>query len=128
METRNRIMLVDDHKDILVALRKGLELNNFQVDAFTRPKEALCNFRPGVHDFVILDIRMPGLSGLRLFTAIKDLDNSVKAIFMTAFEVQEKEWFMVDHNPSDHKFLKKPVKLHQLINAISQIKAGKFPR
>ena len=128
METNGRILLVDDKEDIVISLKKGLEQNNFLVDGFISPKEALWNFRPGVHDFVILDIRMPGLSGIRLFNAMKELDNSVKAIFMTAFEVQEKEWLGANHHRIEHGFLKKPVKLHQLINAISQLKEGAVPR
>lgn len=128
MEAKCKILLVDDQKDIVIALKKGLEQNNFEVDAFTRSKEALSNFRPGVHDFVVLDIRMPGLSGIRLFTAIRELDDNVKAVFMTAFEGQEKEWLLVNHDLNAHRFLKKPVKLHHLINAISQINADKVPR
>jgi DNA-binding response OmpR family regulator len=39
-----KLFLVDDALDIVTALKKGLEKNGFQVDAFTDPKDALANY------------------------------------------------------------------------------------
>jgi DNA-binding response OmpR family regulator len=57
-----RIFVVDDEPDVNLALKVTLEENGFQVDAFDNPILALDNFRKGVYDLLILDIKMPPFS------------------------------------------------------------------
>lgn len=71
-----RLLLVDDNPDITKVLKYGLEVNGFQVDAYTHSIEALDAFKPDVYDLVILDIRMPGLSGFELYREIKKRDSN----------------------------------------------------
>lgn len=59
-----RILLVDDDVDITSSLKIGLEENGFTVDVFNDPMEALSNFKSGVYDILLFDVRMPQLSGL----------------------------------------------------------------
>jgi DNA-binding response OmpR family regulator len=63
--------LVDDEADILHVLKRGLEINGFQVDAYSSSQEVLDSFKPNTYDLAILDIRMPGLSGFQLYRGIK---------------------------------------------------------
>ena len=79
-------MIVDDEQDITTIFKIGLEKNEFIVDTFNDPLEALSNFRPRMYDLLILDIRMPGINGFQLYQKIRDLDNKVKVCFLTAFE------------------------------------------
>jgi len=119
-----RLLLVEDEIDILNVIKRGLENHGFKVDAFTDPSRALAGVWAGMHDLLILDIRMPGMSGIQLFKEIKNIGPSVKALFLTAFEVHEKEWHMVLPHSEVNGFIKKPVHIEHLVNAIDQIKAS----
>nr|NJM02884.1 PAS domain S-box protein [Desulfobacula sp.] len=62
------ILLVDDEKELLEAVKELLEDLGYAVSAFTNPVEALEAFRlnPGGVDIVITDMTMPGITGLEL--------------------------------------------------------------
>lgn len=57
-QQRKRIMVVDDEDEVNVILRLVLE-EQFLVDVFNDPIAALDNFKPGLYDLLLLDIRMP---------------------------------------------------------------------
>jgi PleD family two-component response regulator len=79
-----RILLVDDEYDISLAMKLVLEENGFKVDSFTGASEALENFRTGLYDLVILDVKMPEMDGFSLYEKIKKLDDKVVICFLTA--------------------------------------------
>lgn len=56
----------------------------FKVDAFTNSLIALQNFKTGLYDFAILDVKMPVMNGLELYQEIRKLDDKVKICFLTA--------------------------------------------
>lgn len=66
-----RILVVDDEYDITLAIKVVLEENGFKVDSFNDASEALENFSTGLHDLVILDVKMPGMSGFSLYSKIR---------------------------------------------------------
>ena len=60
---RKRILLVDDEFDITYTFKKGLEDYGFEVDSFNDPQTALSNFKAGVYDIALVDIKMPQMNG-----------------------------------------------------------------
>jgi DNA-binding response OmpR family regulator len=52
-----------------------LEDGGYEVDSFTDPILALINFRRGLYDLVILDIKMPEMDGFELRRQLKKIDN-----------------------------------------------------
>ena len=65
-------MLVDDEHDITFSLRIGLENNGFAVDTFNDPKEALSNFKAGLYDLLLIDVKMPKMNGFELWRDRED--------------------------------------------------------
>ena len=59
----SRIMVVDDDRLVLATLTRGLKGRGYEVSGFTAGDEALLAFRLDPPDLVMLDMRMPGLSG-----------------------------------------------------------------
>jgi CheY-like chemotaxis protein len=57
-QQRKRIMVVDDEDEVNVTLRLVLE-EQFSVDVFNDPIAALDNFKPGLYDLLLPDIRTP---------------------------------------------------------------------
>ena len=63
-KNNNRILLVDNEPDIALAFKIGLEDNGFVVDAFNDPELASANFKDGLYDLLLLDIKMPKMKEL----------------------------------------------------------------
>src|SRR5215204_5993409 len=75
IEGRNRILIVDDEPDIARLFKLGLEYEGgFEVDVYNDPILALSNYMPGLYDLLLLDIRMPKMSGLELYQNIREKD------------------------------------------------------
>lgn len=119
MPKKCRVFLVDDEIDIVTSLKIGLEKNGIDVVAYSDPKEALAKYKAGDYDILILDIRMPRISGIQLLREIRKTDEKVKVLFLTAFEIQEKEWNIILPNTVVHGFINKPVSIENLIDAIA---------
>jgi len=58
-DIQKRILVVDDEPDICLTLKIILERYDFTVDTDADPVTALKNFKPGLYDLIILDIKMP---------------------------------------------------------------------
>jgi len=82
-----RVLVVDDEPDINLTFKTGLEANGFIVDAFSDPILALSNFKPGVYDLLLLDVRMPQINGFELYEKFRRIDSNVKACFITSHDV-----------------------------------------
>ena len=66
-----RILLVDDEGDVISLFKMVLEVNGFQVNAYTDPSAALSNFKPNLYDLALLDIKMTPLNGFELYKEMK---------------------------------------------------------
>jgi DNA-binding response OmpR family regulator len=112
---KKRILIVDDDADILITYKKGLEESGlFEVDTFADPEEALSNFRTGLYDFLIIDIRMPKMDGFELYDKMKEIDDKVKVCFITAYEVNYKALRKIFPEPRLECFIQKPIEISNL--------------
>jgi DNA-binding response OmpR family regulator len=113
-----KVLVVDDERDILFTIKKGLEEHGFPVDAYNDPIEALASFRASEYGLSLLDVRLPCMNGLELSLEIRKLDKAVKVCFITAFPVYYET--LVEENPGlDFScFIKKPVTIDALVERI----------
>src|SRR5215218_9259855 len=81
-----KILLMDDEADVISVFKMVLEMNGFEVDTYTDPVAALSNFKPNSYGLALLDIKMSPLNGFELYRKMKNIDGSLKACFITAFE------------------------------------------
>jgi two-component system, OmpR family, response regulator ChvI len=116
---KKRILIVDDDPDILTTYEKGLEESGlFEVDTFTDPEETLSNFKNGLYDFLIIDIRLPKMDGFELYDKMKAIDNKVKICFITAYEVNYRALRQVFPEPKLECFIQKPIEIGKLVERI----------
>ena len=87
MQSKKKILLVDDEPDITDSLKIGLEDNGFAVDTYTDSVVALSDFKTDVYDIVLLDVKMPKMNGFELYEKLREKDSKVKVCFITAHEV-----------------------------------------
>ena len=67
-----RIFVVDDEVDITTVFKLGLEEADLQEDVYNDPLLALSDYKPGIYDLLLLDIKMPKMNGFELYKEIKD--------------------------------------------------------
>ena len=60
-------MVVDDEVDITTVFKLGLEEADLQVDVYNDPLLALSDYKPGIYDLLLLDIKMPKMNGFELY-------------------------------------------------------------
>jgi two-component system, OmpR family, response regulator ChvI len=115
-----KLFLVDDEPDIANSLRLGLERKGFSVAVFTDPTVALANFKPHNYDLLLIDIRMPKLSGFELVREIKKIEPDSEVWFLTAFEVYYEEFKKMFPDLDVKNFIRKPVSLNELATRITE--------
>ena len=118
-----RILLVDDEPDVTYTLEIVLEDNGFMVDSYTDPTLALSNFKPGLYDLLLLDIRMPKMNGFDLYQKMKEIDSNVKICFLTASELFYEKYQKISAYPrvDKEKFIQKPLRTEELIHRLNEI-------
>jgi two-component system CheB/CheR fusion protein len=117
-----RILLVDDEEDVISVFKMVLEMNGFEVDAYTDPVAALSNFKPNSYGLALLDIRMSPLNGFELYKKMKNIDGGLKACFITAFEDYRQEFKESFPELNEMKcFIRKPKAIEDLVNHVSTI-------
>ena len=122
MMKRNRILLVDNEPDITLAFKIGLEDNGFLVDAFNEPEIALANFKDGLYDLLLLDIKMPKMTGIEFYQRMKEIDKKVKVCFITASEIYYYEKITKELLPrlGVRRLIRKPIKIEDLVKDLKQ--------
>ena len=117
------LLIVDDDPDIAQVLKQGFLKNGFLVGAFTNPEEALQNFQSHSEDYCLMlsDIRMPGMSGIKLARKVKEINPNVKVVLMTSFEIRDNEFSKVFPSMHVDGFVQKPIGLKDLANKILSV-------
>jgi|SRR5688572_15260224 two-component system CheB/CheR fusion protein len=117
-----RILLVDDEADVISLFKMVLEMNGFEIDAYSDPEAALSNFKPNSYGLALLDIRMAPLNGFELYKKMKNIDGSLKACFITAFEDYRQEFKESFPELDEIKcFIRKPKAIEDLVNHVATI-------
>lgn len=119
-QSPKKILVVDDEEDIRTVLKKGLEIEGFSVDENSNPKEVLEKYQPGWYDLLLIDIRMPEMSGFELYREIRKIDNKVRVCFITAFEIYYDEFKRMFPKIHVSCFIQKPLSINQLSKAIKE--------
>jgi two-component system response regulator ChvI len=115
------ILLIDDDKDILFTYSAIIKSQGFTTTSFSNPYEALNDFsttNPYLYDLVIMDIRMPGINGIKLYSKFKVMNPNVKIIFASALDAVG-ELLSLFPEISHSDILRKPVESQQLLDKIN---------
>jgi len=84
MPSEHLILAVDDDLDNLVLVARTLEYEGYRVEIVSSGEEALDRLKVIKPDLVLLDINMPGISGLDTLKMLRARDEYVSVIFVSA--------------------------------------------
>ena len=115
-----RMLVIDDDSDTVNALKLGLFSYGFLVDAFTNPEEALRKFKTNAESYslMLLDIRVPALSGTQLAKKVKEANPNVKVHVLTSFAIRDIEFSKTFPPTQVDGFVQKPVRVRKLTDKI----------
>jgi len=88
---RNRhVLIVDDEKNIRFTVAHALKSDNLEVDSAASGVEGLRKVREREYDLLLVDLRMPGMTGLDMLREMrKALPNAPPVVIITAYGVPE---------------------------------------
>jgi AmiR/NasT family two-component response regulator len=111
----NKILIADDDPIILSGLVNGLKNEGFDVIAANDGNAAVELGRETMPDLAVLDIRMPGMTGLEAARRLRD-QAGVESIFLSAYS--DREVVEMATKEGALGYLVKPVDINQLVPTI----------
>jgi nitrogen regulation protein NR(I) len=121
------ILIVDDDPQLRQSFEKILTVEGHTVRIAASGEAALAAVKEGLPDLVIMDVRMPGMSGLEAFKAMHDLEPKLPVIIMTAFGTTETA--IKATKLGAFEYVLKPFEIPDILALISQaLEAGRCMR
>jgi DNA-binding response OmpR family regulator len=119
---KNKILVVNDEPDVTTMLKMTLERVGLRVNTFNDPVLALKDYKPHTYDLVILDVIMPEVDGLELYTQLKRKDSGVNICFLTASSEPYREELLKEkyNQLSRDLFLEMPLPTSELIREVKK--------
>jgi DNA-binding NtrC family response regulator len=119
IQNSTEIMIIDDDEDVLNLFSDFLAKEGYNVKPFLDPFRAIEELqeRPQKYSLIITDIRMPGMSGIELITKLSKINQAIKVIMMSAFDLNGDDLKDIGYE----KFIQKPVHMRSLLQTIDKI-------
>lgn len=89
---KKRILLVDDEGGIQLLYREEFEEEGYEVVSAYNGEEALEKFNQELPDLVILDINMPGMSGIEVLRRMKEIHPELPVILSSAYQEYKQDF------------------------------------
>ena len=121
MAETNKILLVDDEKDILEFLSYNLEKEGFEIDTANNGKTALNKLSKFIPDLIILDVMMPEMDGIEVCEKIRENEqyDDILIVFLTARSEDYSE--LAGFSAGADDYITKPIKPKLLVSRVNAI-------
>src|SRR5215218_2244413 len=97
-----KIIAVDDDEYFREMLANELEAHDFAVETYPDPQSLLKSVATvAAADIIVLDWKMPGLSGIELLPQLRDLGVNLPVIFLTGQALTGNEMLAFEHGAMD---------------------------
>lgn len=121
------ILIVDDDSQLRQSFDKLLTEEGHTVRTSPTGEAGIAMVRESTPDLVVMDVRLPGMSGLETFRAIREIEPKVPVIVMTAFGTTETA--IEATKLGAFEYVLKPFEIPEILALIDQaLEAGRFMR
>jgi len=116
-----KVLLIDDEKELVTTLSERLDLRDIANDWATSGEEGLKLIKRQTYDWVVVDLKMPGLGGFEAIQQIKKASPDTRIILLTGHSAAED----LDHalELGADRYLVKPVDIDVLLSLMQTDKA-----
>lgn len=114
-----KILIVEDNEGIVSFLKSELELEDFETCVALDGRSALEIFADEKPDLVLLDIMLPGLSGIEVLRRIRKHDEDTPVILVTARDGTDDK--VTGLNLGSDDYITKPFKIEELLARINAV-------
>jgi two-component system OmpR family response regulator/two-component system response regulator MprA len=114
-----RILLVEDEPHVAAFLRQGLMEEGFDVDWVMLGRDGIDQLQQAAFDLVLLDVRLPDLSGIEVCRQIRLLDPALPVLMLTALDAVEDRVAGLRAGADD--YLPKPFAFEELLARIEAL-------
>lgn len=121
MDYKPRILIIEDEKVMVEALRLRLEANGYEVLTSNDGVEGLIKARAEKPDLIILDVMLPAMDGLKICRMLK-FDSRYHKIPIVMFTARTQESdILKGKEVGANAYVKKPFKSEELLKVISDL-------
>jgi two-component system, OmpR family, response regulator RegX3 len=114
----DRILVVDDEPAIVDAVTYALRASGFEVDTFGDGESALEAARRDGYDVLVLDVRLPGLSGIEICRRLRS-ESDVPILILTAMDAEVDRVLGLEAGADD--YVTKPFSVAELVSRVRAI-------
>ena len=113
------VLLIDDLTYITKTVSYMLEKAGFHVFSAKNGLDAIILFQKVIPDIVVTDIRLPDFNGFEIASLVRQIDETIPIIFITAVDVDVNSFSSI---PGKKAFLQKPIKREVLLDTIEELR------
>jgi YesN/AraC family two-component response regulator len=115
-----RILIVDDEEGVRDSLRRYLDRNiECVIREASNGRDALDEVNKEPYDLILLDVKMPGISGIDVLKQIQESSREVEVLVITAYDSQQVAQEALALGASD--YIVKPSTIEVIFDKISEI-------
>jgi DNA-binding NtrC family response regulator len=116
-EAHASVAIVEDERISRKALAALLSDQGYETTAFASAEEMLDSVDRELPKVLLVDVDLPGMSGLQLLTLLEQRFPDVRAVLITAADGEDVKRFCREHPVA---YMRKPLNLQQLLSLLSQ--------
>lgn len=113
-----QVLIVEDEKLIRWSLRQKFEARGYQVTEAENGREAYAAMEEGVFDLIMLDYKLPDTTGLDILRKVRDADEDVVVIMMTAYSSIESAVDAIKLHAYD--YVSKPFDMDEVLHTVDK--------
>jgi DNA-binding NtrC family response regulator len=126
MESKIKLLIVDDEVQFLDSIAQRLELRDFEVAKASRGEDAIAIARREKFDLALVDLKMPGIDGKQLLEKLKQEHNFLEVVILTGHGSLESA--VECTKLGAFGYLPKPYELDDLIGVLKDAYAARLKK
>ncbi len=111
-----KVLIVEDDDQLLEAVREGLEEEGMRVETATSYREGILRAAHGAQDVIVLDVMLPGGTGVELCRRLRAEGNETPILFLTALGAEDDR--IEGFRSGGDDYLTKPFSFRELVARI----------